>query len=143
MGARRQARELALQALYRMEITGDASAEGIDLLWQSFDAPPAARSFAVDLVRGVVAERTRIDQLLADAAENWSLGRFARVDLNVLRIGVHELLHPESGAPTRVALDEAIEIARRYAGDESAEFVNGILDAVAGVLGVRDRAAEE
>jgi N utilization substance protein B len=137
MGTRRKGREIALQALYRTEMTGDESGEGMELLWQHFEAPVDARRFGMELVRGVTEERERIDALLTDAAENWSLSRLSRVDLNILRIGVHELLHPE-GASTAVVIDEAIEIARLYGSDESAHFVNGILDAVAGKLGVRE-----
>ena len=131
MGVRRKAREVALQALYRMEITGDPSAAGLELCWQHFEAPIEARKFAVELYRGVIAERERIDELLADAAENWSLPRLSRVDLNILRIGVHELL---AGTPTPIVVNEAIEIGRRYGSEDSPQFVNGILDHVAGTL---------
>jgi N utilization substance protein B len=127
---------MALQALYRVEITGDESPEGLELLWENFQAPPEARRFAVELVQGVVAERERIDQLIAEAAEHWSLSRIARVDLNVMRIAIYEMLARVN--PPGIAIDEAIEIARRYGGEESAQFVNGILDHVAGVLGLRD-----
>ena len=137
MGVRRKGREIALQALYRMEITGDESAAGLDVLWEHFEAPIEARSFATDLIRGVIAERGRIDELLAGALENWSLGRLSRVDVNVLRIGAYELI---AGTPTPIVLNEAIEIARRYGSDDSSQFVNGILDHVAGALGVRENA---
>jgi N utilization substance protein B len=139
MGLRRQGRELALAALYRVEITGDESGEAIELLWQNFDQPLDGRKFAADIVRGVLAERERIDALLAEAAENWKLSRLSRVDLSCLRIGTWELLRRDPGVPTSVVLDEAIEIARRYGGEQSAEFVNGLLDRVAATLGVRER----
>src|SRR5437016_5487808 len=71
MATRRQSREIALQALYRIELTGDASPEALELLWQHFEAPLDARGFALSLVHGVLAQREAIDQLLADAAENW------------------------------------------------------------------------
>jgi len=139
MTSRRQSREIALQALYRIELTGDTSPEALELLWQHFEAPIDARSFAVELVHGVLADREAIDRLLAEAAENWSLSRLSRVDLNVLRLAAHELLLRDERVPTRVILDEAIEIARRYGGEDSAQFVNGVLDCVAGHLGMRDR----
>jgi transcription antitermination protein NusB len=164
MGPRRRGRELALQALYRVETTGDESGEGIELLWHTFDAAdlhdgdeveepegiapePAhdaeraaeraaeARRFAAELVRGVVAERERIDDLVREAARRYRIERLSRVDLNVLRIAVHELLHPDERVPTSVVLDEAIEIARRFGSEGSAPFVNGVLDAIAGRLG--------
>jgi transcription antitermination protein NusB len=137
-GPRREGREMALQALYRAEVTGDPSPQAMELLWQHFEAPLAARGFAAALVDGVLARRDEIDALLADAAENWSLPRLSRVDLNVLRLAVYELLQRDPGVPTSVVLDEAIEIARRYGGEESSQFVNGVLDRVAAVLGVRD-----
>lgn len=165
MGPRRRGRELALQALYRVETTGDESGEGIELLWHNFDAadlddgdeldepedvvPPVpasdderaaeraadARRFAAELVRGVVSERERIDELVREAARRYRIERLSRVDLNVLRIAVLELLHPDERVPTSVVLDEAIEIARRFGSEGSAPFVNGVLDAIAGRLG--------
>lgn len=139
MAARRQGREIALQALYRVELAGDESPEALELLWKHFETPLEARGFAVELVQGVLAERERIDALIADAAENWSLSRLSRVDLNLLRLATYELLQRDERVPTSVILDEAIEIARRYGGEESSQFVNGVLDQIAGRLGVRER----
>ncbi len=139
MAGRRQGREIALQALYRVELTGDPSPEALELLWEHFEAPLDARGFAIELMRGVLAEREQIDALIAAAAENWSLSRLSRVDLNLLRLATYELLQRAERVPTRVILDEAIEIARRFGGEESSQFVNGILDQIAGQLGLRDR----
>jgi len=139
MGVRRQGREIALQALYRMEMTGDeSSSAGLAFLWEHFEAPPAGRGFAEELSQGVQRERSRIDELLAGALENWSLARLSRVDLTVLRIATYELLHRDEHVPTEVVIDEAIEIARRFGGEESSQFVNGVLDQVAGALGARE-----
>ena len=138
MASRRQSREIALQALYRIELTGDSSAEALELLWQHFEAPVDARGFAIELVHGVVEDREAIDRMLADVAQNWSLTRLSRVDLNVLRLAAHELMRRDERVPTSVIIDEAIEISRRYGGEDSAQFVHGILDAVAGTLGVRE-----
>lgn len=138
MATRRQGRELALQALYRVDVVGDDSPQALELLWENFEAPIGAREFAAELVRGVLAARDSIDRLIADAAENWSVARLSRVDLNVLRIATFELQNRDPRTPTRVVLDEAIEIARRYGGEESSQFVNGVLDPIAGVLGVRE-----
>jgi transcription antitermination protein NusB len=139
MGVRRQSREIALQALYRIEVTGDASPEALERLWHHFEAPIDARGFALELIDGVLAEREAIDRMLAAATEHWSLGRLSRVDLNVLRIAAYELLRHDDRVPTSVVIDEAIEIARRFGGEESSQFVNGILDEIAGRLGVRER----
>jgi N utilization substance protein B len=140
MGARRHGREIALQALYRVELTGDRSPEPLELLWEHFEAPLDARGFALELVHGVLERRDTIDGLLTDAAENWSLARLSRVDLNILRVAVFELLEQGERVPTSVVIDEAVEIARRYGGEQSSQFVNGVLDEIAGRLGVRDRA---
>jgi N utilization substance protein B len=139
MGRRRQGREMALQALYRAEVTGDSSPQAIELLWEHFEAPIGARGFALELVHGVLERRIDIDERLGAVAENWSIGRFSRVDLNVLRIAVYELLQRDERVPTSVVLDEAIELARRFGGEESSQFVNGILDRIAETLGVRER----
>ncbi len=141
MGERRQGRELALAGLYRIEMIGDESGGGVDLLWKHFDQPTEGRAFAAELVRGVTAERDRIDALIEEAAVNWKLSRLSRVDLNLLRLATYELLRQDERVPTSVILDEAIEIGRRYGGEESAEFVNGVLDQIAGNLGVRERGA--
>jgi len=141
MGSRRQGREMALQALYRAEVTGDPSPQAVELLWEHFEAPLEARGFALELVHGVLERKSEIDERLSAIAENWSLARFSRVDLNVLRIAVYELLQKDERVPTSVVLDEAIEIARRYGGEESSQFVNGLLDRVAESLGIRERSA--
>jgi len=89
-------------------------------------------------VSGVEDNRARIDELIAAATEHWKMPRLSRVDLNVLRLATFELLaRPE--IPAAVTLNEAIEIARRYGSEDSPAFVNGVLDHIAGVLGVRGR----
>ena len=97
-----------------------------------------SEQFARELVSGVEEHRGRIDELIAVAAEHWKMPRLSRVDLNVLRLATFELLaRPE--IPAAVTLNEAIEIARRYGSEDSPSFVNGVLDHIAGVLGVRGR----
>jgi N utilization substance protein B len=144
MGGRRIARELALQALYKLDMQGEAAAgDKLGLFWEQFVPEGMERGgeserFARDLVTGVETHRARIDELVAAAAEHWRLPRLSRVDLNVLRLATFELLErPE--IPAAVAINEAIEIARRYGSEDSAAFVNGVLDHIAGVLGVRSR----
>jgi N utilization substance protein B len=134
MGSRRAARELALQALYQLDLLGDLARAGAGLgtFWEHFDADAddETREFARELVDGVCAAQERIDGLIGAAAEHWRLPRLSRVDLNLLRLGVYELLdRPE--IPASVSLNEAVEIARRFGSDESAAFVNGVLDHIA------------
>jgi N utilization substance protein B len=134
MGARRRGRELALQALYQIEVSGE-SAGTLKTFFEQTDAGDRAKGFAAALVAGVRERQEQIDQLIAAASEHWRFERLSRVDLGVLRIASYELL--AHNAPTSVVLDEAIEIARRFGTQESATFVNGILDQIAEQLGVK------
>ena len=134
MGSRREARELALQALYQLDVAGEGD-PGMALFWSYFDAEREVQAFARELVEGVAAHRERIDALIAASAEHWRLPRLSRVDLSLLRLSTFELL-ARPDIPPSVAIDEAIEIARRYGIEDSSAFVNGVLDHIAGVLGV-------
>jgi transcription antitermination protein NusB len=138
MGSRRAARELALQALYQIDLLDDGAQEprSLSLFWEHFDPEEdvAAQAFARELVDGVRASLERIDGLIAGAAEHWRLPRLSRVDLNLLRLATFELIGcPE--IPASVTLDEAVEIARRFGSEESAGFVNGVLDHIAREVG--------
>ena len=110
MGLRRTGRELALKALYQIDIRGEASNEDLALFFESF-AGKRTDTFALRLVDGVWRERTLIDGIVADALEHWSIGRLSRVDHNILRVAVYELLRMHD-IPARVTIDEAIELAR-------------------------------
>ena len=138
MGSRRAARELALQALYQVDLLGGAETErpSLALFWEHFDpeADPETQAFARELVDGVRDAQERIDGLIAAAAEHWRLPRLSRVDLNLLRLATFELIgRPE--IPASVTLNEAVEIARRFSSEESAGFVNGVLDHIARQVG--------
>jgi N utilization substance protein B len=131
MGSRRAARELALQALYLVELRGEDEADrSLAVFWQHFDAGGAAAGFARELVDGVREHRAEIDAVLVPCMEHWRIERLARVDLCLLRLAAWELLgRPE--IPASVTINEAVEIARRFGSDESAAFVNGVLDQAA------------
>lgn len=137
MGARRKGRELAVQALYQIELTGESSAAVLRLFFERAEASAHAKEFAAALVGGVRAQQPRLDELIAQASRNWRFERLSRVDLNILRLAAYELSQTPN-VPTSVVIDEAIEIARRFGTEESAEFVNGILDQIAGELGVKE-----
>ena len=143
MATRRASRERALQALYQADMReADEGPASLPLFWEHFDQDEEPDAFARELVAGVLAERERVDALIAASAEHWRLPRLSRVDLNVLRLATYELIgRPE--IPSSVTIDEAIEIARRFGSEESAAFVNGVLDHIAGELGVRDRRTVE
>jgi N utilization substance protein B len=127
---RRKGRELALQALYQMEITGDCSAAAVDSFLAHFEGNAKVKEFARRLVCGALAERAEIDRLIDLALVNWKLERLAKVDFLILRLAAYELVFC-ADIPTTVSLDEAIEIAKRFGSEESASFINGVLDHVA------------
>lgn len=129
---RRRGRERALQALFSLETVAAADLPvGLARFWDSVEdeADGTVRAFAEEIVRGVVAEREAIDEAIQAQSANWRLDRMARIDRNILRVGVWELLRTET--PGKVAINEAIEIAKAYGGEGSPAFVNGILDRVA------------
>ena len=129
MGKRRKARELALMILYELEFrTGEAKAI-LDTFWQDHLVPPDVRAFTESLVRGTVESGPEIDRLIAANAAHWSLARIALVERNILRLAVYELVYRDD-IPERVAINEAIELAKLYGSQESGAFVNGILDQI-------------
>jgi N utilization substance protein B len=129
MGGRHKAREFALQMLYQAEASGTPIGDVAAAFWEERDTPPDVRSFADRLARGTASSQPAIDAILAESLENWRLERLAIVDRNILRMAVYEFLH-ETETPPIVIIDEAIEVARRFGGEESWQFANGILDAV-------------
>ncbi len=131
---RRRSREVALQMLYQAEV-GRLPIEQVVQTHESIGGPDAVeidaedREYAVRLTQGAWRERDALDQYTADAARNWRVERLAIVDRMLLRLAVHELLaHPST--PPRVVIDEAIDLARAYSGEQAAKFVNGVLDGV-------------
>ena len=129
MGARRKARELALQMLYQHDLSGNAPDMIIDTFEDLQKSKPNTREFASKIFRGTVDHLADIDGMIQAQAENWRLSRMAVVDRNIIRMSVYEFLH-ETGTPKLVVIDEAIEIAKRYGNDKSSQFINGILDGI-------------
>ena len=136
MGIRRKGRELALQALYQMEMTGDGSPASLEFFLRHFEGNAKAREFARRLVLGVVTRKKEIDRLIEQCAEHWKLKRMAKVDLTILRMATYELLFCPD-IPMNVSMDEAIEIGKRYGSGDTATFINGVLDQVAQTGGVK------
>lgn len=141
MTTRRQEREFALQVLYALDILGGDPRQTLRVFWQVFEPKVETQEFTNELVEGTWRERERIDRLIAEAAENWRLGRLPKVELNLLRLGAYELLSYPQLSPG-VTINEAIEIARRYCSDEAPTFINGILDNIATVIGKKARPHE-
>ena len=127
---RRKGRELALQALYQIEITGDSSMAAVDLFLQHFEGAAKAKEFARRLVSGVVSQRPELDRLIQQSTEHWKMERLAKVDHEILRLAAYEVAFCPD-IPDAVSLDEAVEIAKRFGSDDSAAFVNGVLDHIA------------
>ncbi len=127
MGTRRRARELALQLLYQFELTGASLAEMQRDFEEWKGAPPAVRDFAQGLTSGVLDNLKEVDSELEKQTAHWRVDRLAAVDRNILRLALYELVF-QSETPHAVVIDEAIEIAKRFGAEESARFVNGVLD---------------
>ncbi len=133
-GPRRQAREVALQVLYSIDIAHDLAPDSASRAYEAilgqFSLPQKARQRARCLAEGVIDRFDEIDRTISKASTRWKLHRLAAVDRNILRVATYELLF-EPETPVAVVIDEAVEIARRFAGEESPGFVNGVLDAIA------------
>jgi len=126
MPRRSRAREAAFQVLYQEDLNPPGNpAQGDALLCRRLGSPELV-DFARQLVAGVRRHRAEMDALVEQTAANWSLRRMAATDRNVLRLGAYEILHCDT--PNRVAIDEAVELAKRFGSAKSAQFVNGILD---------------
>jgi len=129
MGARRKARELALQMLFQHDMSGNLPDQIIDTFEELQKSKPNTREFATKIFRGTVVHMESIDEMIQNQAENWRLSRMAAVDRNIIRMSVYEFLH-ESDTPKLVIIDEAIEIAKKYGTQKSSQFINGILDGI-------------
>ena len=130
--ARHRAREAALQMLYQWEVGRTTPGDAILSYWQTRDEPvlgEAHREFANQLVRGTTGRLEEIDRLLGSRTQNWRVERMAVIDRLVLRLATFELLE-ESETPPKVIINEALELARAYSGEEAVAFVNGVLDGV-------------
>jgi N utilization substance protein B len=133
MSSRHRSREHALQILYQWDMRRQPVDESIDAFYNGLSseessAPPERDEFLEQLVRGTVESAGEIDALISSHAEHWRLERMPTVDRNILRLAIYEIRH--TGTPAPVAIDEALELARRFSTEESVLFVNGVLDAV-------------
>lgn len=132
MRKRSLARELALQMLYQMDITGDARQECIAEFWRvraEESVEDGVCEFASELVRGVIDKIKAIDIEISRHATNWQLGRMAVVDRNILRMSCFEIVFRQD-IPAKVSINEAVELAKKFSGVEAGKFVNAILDKI-------------
>jgi N utilization substance protein B len=133
MGKRRRARELALQYLYQWDFHGPENEEACRLFWESQGDPSEVKTFARRIVDGVKEQKQEIDGLIESQSKHWKLYRMSRVDRNILRIAVFELL--DADTPPKVSIDEAIEVGKKFGTSDSGAFINGILDQICKKLG--------
>jgi N utilization substance protein B len=136
--SRHRAREAAVQMLYQWEVSQTDVEDVLRTFWVA-NMPGAesagedVKTFAGELVRGTVGNLDRIDPLIAETAEHWRPSRMAALDRLILRLAIGEFLHGET--PRNVVINEALELAKTFSGEDSAKFINGILDAVKKKLG--------
>jgi transcription antitermination factor NusB len=130
VGKRRKSRELALQLLYELDLHDDGGGTSrLGEFWTRNPADAEVRTFTEELVRGTREHQQKIDDLIRQFTEHWSLDRMAVVDRNILRQGIYELLWAPD-VPPKVTINEALEVAKKFSTQESSRFINGILDRI-------------
>lgn len=132
MRKRTKAREFVLQMLYQVDITREPWQEILSNFWENSelqDESKELRDFSAELFEGVVGQMGQIDEKISKYAANWQLERMAFVDRNIMRLGCYELLFRQD-IPPKVAINEAVELAKKYSGQEAGKFVNAILDKI-------------
>ena len=130
MANRRKLREYAVQILYGLDFYEVTAPSALNMFEMSFAEEHVEDDFLHSVVTGVVKCKAQIDEIIRQFSTNWRLERMAIVDRNILRMATYELLHL-SDIPRKVCINEAIEVAKKYGGDDSPSFINGILDRVA------------
>jgi transcription antitermination protein NusB len=131
MGSRRKARECALQMLFAADVSGGRTEDLVRNYWNEMgetDIDEGAKDFATQLAIGALSHLDSLDERIRSRAEHWRISRMAVVDRNILRLAVYEFLYEPT--PRTVAINEALEIARRFSTYEATQFINGILDAI-------------
>lgn len=129
MGSRRKSRELAMQALYYMDMRQDDSDEMLCRFCDNFTPPNKATPFFFRLVKGVIQAKSDIDAIIERFSDNWKLTRMSCVDRNIIRIAAYELLCCQD-IPPKVSINEAIDVGKKFGTEESGAFINGILDSI-------------
>jgi N utilization substance protein B len=129
MGNRRKSRELAMQALFYMDMRQNDSDEMLERFCDNFSAPKKMLPFFLKLVKGVIQEKGEIDSILERFSDHWKLNRMSCVDRNTMRIAIYELLYCHD-IPYKVSINEAIDMGKKFGTKESGAFINGILDSI-------------
>ncbi|MGA7144400.1 MAG: transcription antitermination factor NusB [Desulfobacterales bacterium] len=130
MGNRRKSRELAMQALFYMDMNSNGSKELLlERFCANFSLSKKARPFFLKLVNGVLQTKSELDSIIENFSDHWKIGRMACVDRNIIRIAVYELMYCRD-IPSKVSINEAVDIGKRFGTEESGAFINGILDSI-------------
>ena len=137
MGARRRSRELAMQVLFYMDMSRSDSKELLELYCKNFPISKKILPFFLELVKGVIHLKSEIDSIIERFSSNWKISRMSCVDRNILRIAVYELLFCKD-IPSKVSINEAIDIGKKYGTEDTGAFINGILDGVNMAIEGRD-----
>ncbi|MFC1812564.1 transcription antitermination factor NusB [Thermodesulfobacteriota bacterium] len=142
MGNRRRSRELAMQALFSMESSQNDSKEMLEHFCNHFTPSKKVLPFFLELVEGVMETGPEIDAVIERYSDNWKLSRMSGVDRNILRIAVYELMYCND-IPSKVTINEAIDIGKKFGTEESGAFINGILDGIRMALKEKETRAKE
>lgn len=129
MRKRTKARECALKILYQIEIAKDEPKDSVRIYWQSHKEEKSIKDFATRLIEGIFENKKIIDELISKYTTNWQINRMAVVDRNVMRLATFELLFMEE-IPPKVAINEAVDLAKKFGDIDSGKFVNGVLDKI-------------
>ena len=129
MGTRRQAREIAMQALFYMDMRSNVSVEMLEHFCGNFSPSKKTQPFFLKLVNGVLGVKGELDALIERFSMNWDIKRMSGVDRNVMRIAVFELLYCDD-IPPKVSINEAVDIGKKFGSEESGAFINGIMDSI-------------
>jgi N utilization substance protein B len=129
MGNRRKSRELAMQALFYIDMNQDDSNELLERFCVNFNPSKKTRPFFLKLVSGVIQAKSEIDSIIVDFSDNWKISRMSCVDRNIIRIAVYELFYCQD-IPPKVSINEAIDVGKKFGTEVSGAFINGILDGI-------------
>ena len=132
-GARHKARELALQVLYEIDSVGHKPDETLERILSKIETSADASDFVTGLVKGVIQNREQLDQNIRDFAPAWPLDQISIIDRNILRLAIFEILH-DNKIPVKVAINEAVELAKTFGSNNSSRFINGVLGSVSNLV---------
>ena len=132
-GKRHTARVIALQALFELDTVGHEPAECVARIAKEASAAKETTAYALELVNGVIENRERINEIIEETAPAWPLNQIAATDRNILRLAIYEIVI-DNKVPMRAAINEAVELAKEYGGDNSPRFVNGVLGSVSALV---------